>query len=135
MPCNSDYLDPTNREREHQRAAKLLVYIHERMAVDSPEWIVAEASNAYANDARLIPLLCTTMTNMGDIMRDNFTYKSAKLPIARDLADWWETHQAADKARADRESRADENARLRFEAWSKLTADERLALGITEPFP
>jgi hypothetical protein len=130
MPCNSDYLEPSNREREHQRAAKLLAYIHERMAIDCPAWITKEAANHYANDERLIPLLCTTMTNMGDVMRDNFTYKSARLPMARDLADWWETHQAADKARVEREQKLEAQATLRSQALAKLTPAERRALGL-----
>lgn len=133
MPCNSDYLDPNEREREHQRAAKLLVYIHERLAFECPAWITKEAANSYASDERLIPLLCKTMTNMSEVMRDNFTYKSARLPEARDLADWWETHQEADRKRVAREQEQEAKAALVRQALAKLTPAERAAMGYPAP--
>lgn len=104
MPCNSDYLRPSEREREHQRAAKLLAYVCEFTGTETPEWLAKEARDLYAKDERTIPALCTLVTAMTDEVRERCVY-NAHHPVSRDLADWWERHLAADADRLTKESK------------------------------
>ena len=49
---------------------------------------------------------------------------------ARDLADWWEDHQAADAEREASEAKEKRNEELRAGALSKLSLEEQKALGV-----
>src|SRR5438552_10411770 len=106
MPCDSSYLEPTHSEREHQRAAQLLVYVLGRLSRAAPEWVMHESQNVYACDARLFPLLCDTLRRLDAATRERLIY-NAKDRTARDLADWWEDHQQADAAEAAAASEAE----------------------------
>ena len=61
--------------------------------------------------------------------QDEFIY-NARVKESRDLADWWEEHQGADRKREAKEKKAKKEADLRKKALSKLTAAERKALGL-----
>ena len=102
MPCRSDYLEPSQRERELQRAAKLFVYACKKTGTTPPKWAVKEAKNIYADDERSVTRLCNKLKAMSAKRRDALVY-NARSKTARDLADWWEEHLEAD---AEREGRA-----------------------------
>jgi hypothetical protein len=128
MPCNSDYLAPSNRESELQRAATLLVYVQRQTGQEPEEWVVAEAKNLYASDARSVTELCAALKAMDPEQRDEIVY-NARSKIARDLADWWEEHQTADSEREKREVQAKKHEKAKAHALAKLTKEERRALG------
>lgn len=102
MPCNADYLEPTNREKQLQHAANLLVYLYKKLGITPLDWVAAEANNIYASDERSVVQLCATLKALEPSVRDWVVY-NARNKTARQLADWWEEHQAAD---AERERQA-----------------------------
>lgn len=106
MPCNSDYLKPRPAEVESRRAAKLLVYVHRSLGrISTATWIVQAAESSYGNEQRLndlVRLLCEACQDLTDDERDRIMYNGRKAE-ARQLADWWESHLAADEARVSRE--------------------------------
>lgn len=104
MPCNSDYLNPTRRERELQRAAQLLAYALMATGQGVPEEVNRAGADIYCRDDSWLLSLCALMKALPEAERDRITYGSAKLKQARDLADWWEEHQKADAAREKQES-------------------------------
>lgn len=129
MPCNSDYLDPNQLERELQRTAKLIVYVHVLRNTLPPVWVVKQARERYADRDDLVPMLCELIKSMSPVERELIVY-DAHDPESRDLANWWEAHQAADAAREAAEAQAAEHERLRRAAMSKLTPEEQMALGL-----
>lgn len=137
MPCNNDYQDPTPNEIQHRRAAKLLLYVYGNQTpeVPAPDWIKVQAGNPYADDSRLIPLLCEVLRNLPEHTREYIVYGNPRSKIARDLADWWEDHQEADRLRQQREDLLAERTRLRRQAAAKLTVEERSALGLRDHDP
>lgn len=129
MPCNSDYLNPNQREREMQRAAKLLVYVHQQTGKTPPAFAVKEAANIYARDERSVVDLCRFLRAMNDDDRERLVY-NAKDKLARELADWWEAHQAADAAREAGKSVEEQRKAAAKAGLAKLTDEEKKALGI-----
>lgn len=129
MPCNSDYLNPNKREREMQRAAKLLVYVHQQTGKTPPPFAVKEAANIYASDERNVVDLCGFLRAMSDEDRERLVY-NAKDKTARDLADWWEVHQAADAAREAGKAVEEQRKAAAEAGLAKLTAVEKKALGL-----
>lgn len=98
MPCNSDYLDPTTKEEELQRTAKLIVYVCERLGQVPDPTIVEHANDLYCDADYLVPLLCAKLSGLDDDDFDSIVYCPYSR-MSRDLANWWEDHSAADLAR------------------------------------
>ena len=128
MPCSSDYLEPSHREKELQRAAKLLVYLRKKLGQKPEAWAVKEADNCYASDERSVTELCAALKAMEPKQRDAIVY-NARDKNARDLADWWEEHQAADAAREKEETAERDRKKTKEQALTKLSKRERKALG------
>lgn len=105
MPCNSDYLEPTQKEKQIQRAAKLALFAMEGFKIKPPDYILACAKQIYASDERVVPFLCRWLSNMKKNSPNAFErlVYNAKNKKSRDLADWWDEHLAADKKRIQRE--------------------------------
>jgi hypothetical protein len=103
MPCNSDHLAPNDRERELQRAARLLVYVQRQTGRIPDDWLIQLADDIYAKNDRAVTELCATLRAMNPQVREVLVYDS-HYPTARDLADWWDEHQAVDAARQQRET-------------------------------
>ncbi len=116
MPCNSDYLDPTNREAELQRAAKLLVYVYEKLNLEVPSYVKKASKDVYCKDDRSVSRLCSILDAMPPDTLDRIVY-NAKNKTSRDLADWWEEHQQADR---EREVEEDRQKQQRYEQYLKL---------------
>jgi len=129
MPCNSDYLNPTYKEREIQLTAKLIVYVDKKQGQPSPRWIKSLANNIYADNDKVVPILCDMIKNMSDEERERIVY-DAHDPVSRDLANWWESHQRADARRLEQEAEQREAERRKEAALAKLTPEDRKALGI-----
>ena len=130
MPCNSDYMAPTKYEGEIMRTAALLVYIkghldlpiskdEERFGVGRDYCRITRA----IGDA-MVAELCGLMSSLHYTMVEELCY-NIRSKQARDLADWWEDHRAADLARLEKEQEAAE-VRARFA--------ERLPPADLEPF-
>lgn len=128
MPCNGDYLDPNQRERELQRAAKLLQYVLSELKIKVPPDITLAAKNEYC-DSDYVPDLCSLLKKLTPKLKKKIIY-NPKVALSRELANWWEDHQAADKEREreERQNRIDETAKQK--ALQKLTAKERRLLGL-----
>ncbi len=129
MPCNSDYLEPTEREQELRRAARLLIFALEAQGREAPDWARSEAENLYAKDERSVTSLCALIKSMGEPERDRIVY-DAKSKASRDLADWWEEHQEADRRREEREAAEARREADRRSALGKITEEEKAALGV-----
>lgn len=130
MGCNSDYLDPTASEEESQRAAMLLKYVFESKGMPVPSEVEKAANDSYGDVGRLntfVVKLCALLTNMSAAEQDAIIY-NGRNPKARQLADWWDEHQAADRQRLAQEAEDKRRAKLRASALAKLTPDELAAL-------
>ena len=93
MPCHEpDHQD----EIESMRVANLLLYVNACMGIPSAKWIVTAATDVYLCEKRTTPLLCEAIKRMDDTTREVIVY-NAHSKQSRDLADWWENHQAHDE--------------------------------------
>lgn len=102
MPCNSDYLNPTTKEAELQRVAKLIVHVCKRLGqVPSPS-MVADAENQYCTNDH-VWVLCAKLNGIDEVTRELIIYDPYDR-TSRDLANWWEDHQAADIEREQAEA-------------------------------
>lgn len=119
MPCSSDYLDPTGRERELQRAAKLLVFVYEQLDIKPPDYAVEDAKNPYCHRDTSVIALCQILHAMREDQIDAIVY-NGRVKESRDLADWWDAHQEADRKREEVEALAKEQRR---KTWEKLNAE------------
>lgn len=129
MPCRSDYLEATGREVGLKRAAQLAVFVGAGLGIEVPEDIAENAEQYYGSDYGQVQWLCGKLKNMSDADRERIVY-DAHNAKSRDLADWWEEHQEADAKREAAEQRAAHEAALRASAASKLSDEERRAIGL-----
>lgn len=128
MPCNSDYLNANDIEIERQRAAKLLVYVRKAQGIQPPPYAVKAAKSCYGEGGdKAIVELCDTLRGMTEAELDFIVYNPYS-KSARDLANWWEEHQEADRKRMQAERTLKQKAVLRKSAVSKLTKAELKAL-------
>jgi hypothetical protein len=97
MPCNSDYLNPTRRESELQRTANLLGYVLIATGRPVPPEITAASGDMYCK-ADFVTMLCAEVSAMDDVTQSRVIY-DGRNPTARDLANWWDEHRAADETR------------------------------------
>lgn len=105
MPCRSDYMEPTARERESKVVAKHIVVLHRLLKTAAPP-DVAEAHSAAYGDVNLVDqhtaLLCGMM-NTAEI----FDKVAEAIPLGDvDILEvmlWFRRHQEADKKREARE--------------------------------
>lgn len=127
MACNSDYLNPTRREVELRRTAALYAYALRQLSQPVPEAVTDAALSIYCS-VDFVPDLCALLTSLSKKDLKRVVY-NAQDKTARDLADWWEEHQAADRKRLEAESQAAEKQKLMDAALAKLSPAEAEALG------
>lgn len=133
MPCDSRYLDQTEREKELQRAAKLLVYVRGKIGKPIDE-LLSQTAAAYYASVDYVPELCGELCSLSKTQVDEIVY-NARDKNSRDLADWWERHESADRQReADEQAKVKKN-QLINRAINKLTREELDALGIRNLSP
>ncbi len=126
MPCNSDYLAPNSREQQLQHTAKLYVYLQHAIGIQPNTAAVAAAKDIYCRRDLVAPL-CALLKSLTKAQMDEHVYNARKKP-ARELADWWEEHQAADALRKKEERKAARKRSLAAQARAKLTPAELKAL-------
>lgn len=130
MPCNCDHLEPTQKEKLLRKAARLQLLVRARLKMSVPAWLRREEKNIYASDERCETELCAILTGLSKEDRDRLLYSDARDSKMRDVADWWEAHETADKARRKREREEKKTEATKKEALGKLTEKEKKALGL-----
>lgn len=128
MPCRSDYMEPTQKERLLQETAQHLVYV--RMSTNSGQAVdknlKAAAKDIYCRKD-YVATLCSAIRALTDEQMNRIVY-DGRNPKARSLADWWEKHLEADRIREEQERKeAQEKANL-DSALKKLTVEEMSAV-------
>lgn len=130
MPCNSDHMAPTGKERAMQDSAIYQARVLKRLGRTVPAWLKREAKNIYAKDERNVTGLCAVLKEIGKEGREKLLYSDAHDAEMRDVAAWWEEHEKADKAREAREKKARRDQKAKQEALSKLSPSDKKALGL-----
>lgn len=97
MPCRNDWDPPTKAQAENRRAAKLLIALNNIHGKTSSTQLLVDSTNPVL-DTDYVKVLCERLTFMDQSDRDNLLYGDARDRHARDLATWWEEHQALDEA-------------------------------------
>ena len=129
MPCNSDHMNQTGCEAAIEHAAQ--VYIDALGIQNLPIPLhVLDANTYYAKDDRIIPQLCAHLMALSEKQLDALLYSNAKDKRRRNIANWWEKHQAADRRRGQEEREDAEEKALQESGRAKLTSAERDALGL-----
>lgn len=101
MPCRADYMELHECEINSQQTAFLIRYLNNRMKKDTPEFIHKIADSAYGDCTELNSLvieLCAMVRSLSKEQMDEWVY-NGRNKVARQMADWWDKHNAADKAR------------------------------------
>jgi len=108
MPCNSSHMEPRHAEKDSQEAAALIVYVYDSVGLVAPQDAVLAANDCYGNESKLndyVVKLCSLCSDMSTKELDEIMY-DGRNPDARKLADWWESHKAADVDREKSEGDA-----------------------------
>ncbi len=129
MPCISP--EPAYSQKAAHLAARLLVYVNEKLGVKTPKNIIAASLDEFTHEkhSKLAPMLCSKISAMGDDLRDQIVY-NAKDPLSRELANWWEKHEAEDQKRLREELQEKKDKKARDKAIAKLTPREKKLLGL-----
>lgn len=112
MPCNSDYMHPTQTEKNSRKVAEHLIFVYEQLDFPERPDLVEVANHIYGSKTRLdemVAELCGIIRDMTPDQLDRIVY-NGRDPQSRKLADWWEEHERADREReqAERESKLTE---------------------------
>jgi hypothetical protein len=116
MPCSSEHLEPTAREAESVRVLEFLREIQElAFDHDSPHY------GPYGHPGTLDK----DTANLCDWCRaHDVKQKSLELQL------WWQKHRRADAIREAHDQAEQRTRQLRLSAASKLTPEERRAVGL-----
>lgn len=124
MPCRSDYMEPTNKERRLRETAELLMHVlyntNTGIKVDSK--LKGAARDIHCKED-YVPMLCEVLHSLSTEDFDRLVY-NARCPTSRKLADWWDEHLKADAEREKAEESRRNEAAMKESIRSKLTPDE-----------
>lgn len=126
MGCRSDYLEATQSENHSKEVAQHLVYVLTHLKKEVPDYVTKAANNYYGDTNKLHTMvveLCDILTHMKDKTLNEIVY-NAKDKQSRALADWWETHQEADRKRIEKEKADVKTQKKLDEIKKKLTPAE-----------
>lgn len=106
MPCRSEYLEATARERESHEVAKHLVYLFEQTGdLHLLEDNILEAADSVYGNTHMVDMwtekLCSILERLPEEVLDKYVY-NGRDRRARRLADWWENHQWFDDKRVEK---------------------------------
>src|SRR3954465_15259741 len=127
MPCNSEHMNQTPKEEYYQRTAKLLLFAYNRLGYLISQKLKNAAKEYYCSidfTSELCGLLKEVDRNQEKLL---FVFKDKE---SRDLMDWWQEHQEADKEREKRKVEVVANKVWKKKALAKLTHAEKKALGL-----
>lgn len=129
MPCNCDYLNPTQLEEESKHVAQLLCYVYKNLNKTPSIEVKEAAKHIYGNEKlanEFTAELCSLLRSFNEDQENKIIY-NAKNKTSRALADWWEEHQKHDAERERLEKKAikDKNKEKLDQAWKKLTIEQK----------
>lgn len=107
MPCNCDYMNPTQSEKNSRLTAEHLVFVYGKLDKDVPEYIMKASNHIYGdkhNLNKMVMLLCETLRGLDDEQKDSIIYNGRDRQ-SRSLANWWEDHCVADANREAQEKK------------------------------
>lgn len=122
MPCNSDHMNATSYERDLSRVACLLDELAANKPIN-PSHLDGYHPRVYskglsrAQGDGMVRDLCNALQHR-DVTK-----------FSLEMQMWWRDHQAADKARVEREMAKAATEAERHAALGKLTPHERKLLG------
>ena len=125
MPCRSDYMEPTHKERLLQETAVLYAYALNELGEKVPDTVHQAATDQYCR-VDFVPELCRLIRNMSGDECDRIVY-NPRSKISRSLADWWEKHEEADRKRNAAEQ-AEIRRQDRYEQVIMKLSDEEIAV-------
>jgi len=134
MPCNSNYLNPTNLESETRKVIDMYLWLESNFKgiPDRKASKVEKNSTIYFSKSEsdyFINLLCKRCTELAKRNQlDSLLNKANRM--SRNLANWWEDHQEADEIRKDLEKKKKQDEKLKKSALSKLSNKEKKILGL-----
>lgn len=118
MPCRSDHMEPSARERQQKEASQLLVYVSKELKLPVKDIFKFAAKDVYgAGGEPAMVELCSVISTMSDLDLERIVY-DGRNPMARKLADWWDEHKREDKERIKIEK--DAKLKARAVAASKI---------------
>ena len=125
MPCNCDHMNANSLEIELSRVLMLTEELNTGVPVDSrsSDWSGYKAGVYNGGDLK----------KRADEATANLCSRLQKTDVSKcspEMQIWWRDHQAADRAREAKEKAETERNALRASGLSKLTAEERKALGL-----
>jgi hypothetical protein len=129
MPCYSP--EPNDREIESVLVSELICYLFTKKNKKVPKNVIQVMNDPFGNVSLLdkhTEILCSECKKLTEEEQDSFMYDGRNAD-ARKLAAWWERHSEFDKERERREDKKKNHEKLRKQALSKLTKEERKALG------
>ncbi len=100
MPCLSDYMQPSDKERLLQRTAQLLLYVRRQTGVEPENWVLKDSEDRYLETDRSVIELCRTLRNMAPEILHLLINKHHDRD-SLDLFEWWRAHQIADDRRKE----------------------------------
>ncbi len=128
MPCNCDHMEPSQREAESRRVAKLLVFLEDNTKLSFEPWVHVTADAFYGDVSRVHDLTAMLCEACGHLPESFFM--NVRVREVRQLSEWWFTHQEVDKARIAREEAEEKKKQLAAQAMAKLSPEELEALNI-----
>ncbi len=122
-PCRSDYMEPSETEREHSNVRYLLEELETgELTPKYNDGMHPDIYNHYNKSN--IDLDKDTDTLCSKLQKVDVTKYSLEMQV------WWRDHQRADKKRLEEELREQKTKKLRLRAIAKLTPYEQKLLGI-----
>jgi hypothetical protein len=121
MPCNSDYLEPSQGEKN---LAVIYGLLDELQTGQLPQEFGRGTDPRAYNKANKKHLDDKTEELCSKLQTTDVTKYSLEMQM------WWRDHQRADKERVDREFQKQQTEEAKRSALSKLTDYERRLLGL-----
>lgn len=129
MGCRYDESPPDPRALECRKVCLLITWLSNKLGRAIPHNVSVINSDVRGSDDDALylnqatKLLCEMVTHLTETQKIEILY-DGRVMMSRKLADWWETHQARDKAREAKEATAKKRQALVDSAKAKLTEEE-----------
>lgn len=126
MPCNSEYMNANDLEKELSRVLLLLEELETGKPVDhkSSDWD-GYLSGVYGNSP-------TTLRRRADVAVAELCDKLKQVPNVQkyslEMQIWWREHQEADRQREKEMQEATKKSEIRKKALAKLSEEEKESL-------